>query len=185
MTCWIVLFFTAITRRGDQQPSNGTKPEEANINIFIDMHPVEKISLGTHWPHPLWVITPGRIRRLTPDLAEGRHWKAAALLLYMLFSVCSKSQNWGDFVGVLRCTVANGQGLVDTGSWEFLFTKPSQKGRWGTAGGCFFFTAWSAVGSSSKQAPVNVTQHGVLLNKRDTTGKPQKLGNIPSWRVLL
>lgn len=26
---------------------------KANINIPIDIQAVEKISLGTHWPHPL------------------------------------------------------------------------------------------------------------------------------------
>lgn len=32
----------------------------------------------------------------------------------------------------------------------------------------FFFTAWRAIGSCSKQDPVNVTLRRVLINKRDT-----------------
>lgn len=129
---------------------------KANINIPIDIQTVEKISLGTHWPHPLWVITPSRISGLTPDLAEGRHWKEnSSPSLYPLFCLLQEPKLGGDFEGVLHCTVATGQGLADTGTREFLFTKPSQKGRWGKAGGSF--TAWRAVGSSSKQAPVNVT----------------------------
>lgn len=102
---------------------------KANINILIDIHTVEKISLGTHWPHPLWVITPSRISRLTPDLAEGRHWKATALLLYMFFSVCCKRQNWGDFEGVLHYTVSIGQGLADTGTWEFFVHQAFTEGQ--------------------------------------------------------
>lgn len=136
---------------------------KANINISIDIQTVEKISLGTHWPHPLWVITPSRISGLTPDLAKGRHWKEnSSPSLYPLFCLLQEPKFGGDFEGVLHCTVATGQGLADTGSWKFLF---SLHRRAGEARQVAFFTAWRAVGSSSKQAPVNVSPLWVYMGR--------------------
>lgn len=140
---------------------------KADINIPIDIQTVEKISLGTHWPHPLWVITPSGISRLTPDLAEGRHWKEnSSPSLYPLFCLLQEPKLEGGFwrCAVLYCSYWAGSSWHwNLGEFFFLFTKPSQKGRWGEAGGSF--TAWRAVGCSSKQAPVNVTPLWVYLER--------------------
>lgn len=146
---------------------------------------MEKISFGTHWPHPLWVITPNRISGLTPDLAEGRRWKEnSSPSLYLLFCLLQESKLWGDFEAVLHYCSYQAMSSWHMELRSFLFTKPSQKSRWGKAGGSF--TAWRAVGPSSKQAPVNVAPlwvYGALINKRDTTARHREFPL--SWLLSL
>lgn len=151
---------------------------------------MEKISLGTHLPHPLWVITPCRISRLTPDLAKGRHWKenSSPSLYPHLCLLQEPKLREGYFFQVCYCvcTVVPGQSLPDRGTWGVFFYSPSHhmKGRWGEAGGSF--TARWAVGSSSKQAArkccTTLSLLGAFINKRGTMHKDADVGNFARIR---
>lgn len=108
--------------------------------------------------------------RAYPRLRRGETLKRKQLSFFISpFLSVARAKIGEDFEGVLHYTISTRHGLAESGTREFLFTKPSQEGRWGEAGGSF--TAQKAVGPSSKQAPVNFTPLwvcGALINKRDT-----------------
>lgn len=74
---------------------------------------------------------------------------------------------------MLHCTVASGQGLADTGTWEFLFTKPSQKGQVRRGRWLFYCleSSWLFFKAGARKCHTTLSLHGALINKRDTTAR--------------
>lgn len=129
-----------------------------NMDKNIEKSFVEKISLGTHLPHLLWVITPSRISGLTPDLSKERLWKENSSLLYPHLSLLQESELGEDF-SQLRYSVPYLTCRVCAWHWTSgrLYSYP-MKGRWREAGGFFFFFFLLLVfGLPSKQEAINVT----------------------------
>lgn len=159
---------------------------KGSINIPIDNQAVEKISLGTHLPHPLWVITPGRISGLTPDLAKERHWKENSSPLYPHLCLLQESELGEDFsrlpysVQYLTCRVCTRH----WNSGRLCSLSHPMKSRWREAGGFssfIFFTAqsiWLAFKAGGHKCHTTLSLLGALINKSSTTAhtKAQTLG---------
>lgn len=160
---------------------------KGGINIPIDNQTVEKISLGTHLPHPLWVITPSRISGLTPDLAKGRHWKENSSPLYPHLCLLQESELGEDFswllcsVQYLTCSL-----YLTLELREVEFTKPShegqvKRGRWLRLFFLFFLTAqsiWLAFKAGGHKCHTTLSLLEALIHKSSTTAhiKAQTLG---------